>query len=105
MPFIPRGTLLNINIQQSIVVEASALVPTAGSGSVWDLSISNSNGGNETSITIGNFAAVGNVNWTTVYFTVPLAADPVTGSLAHYLNANNEMLLKVTSAEPGSTQV
>ncbi|CAM9496191.1 unnamed protein product [Scytosiphon promiscuus] len=89
----------------SITVEVSALVPTAGSGSVWQLSISDSNGGNETMTSIGDFAEVGNVNWTTLYFTVPLTADSATGSLANYLNADNEMLLTVTSAEPGSTQV
>lgn len=80
----------------------SALVPTAGSGDAWTVGISNG-GGNETS-TIGDLASVGN-DWTTVTITVPLTPDEATGSLANYLDADGEMLISLTSANPNSTQV
>lgn len=81
----------------------SALVPTVGSGSAWAVGINNNGGGNDT-YAIGDLAPAGN-DWTTVTITVPLTPDEATGSLANYLDANGEMLISLTSANPDSTQV
>lgn len=77
-------------------------MPTAGSGSVWNVSLSSNSGGIDNLTTVGNFAPVGNVNWTTVSLTMPLD-DSV--DVTSYVDANNEMLLTVSCSEPGSTQV
>lgn len=77
-------------------------MPTPGSGGAWTVGISDG-GGNETS-PIGDLTPVGN-DWTTVAITVPLTPDAATGSLANYLDANGEMLITLTSANPDTTQV
>lgn len=77
-------------------------MPTPGSGSAWTVGINNGDG-NDT-YPIGDLALVGN-DWTTVTLTVPLTPDETTGSLANYLDANGEMLITLTSANPDSTQV
>eukprot|EP00752_Nemacystus_decipiens_P010876 g9669.t1 len=99
--FSPPSALLD-GTAASITVELSALVPTPGSGGAWTVGINNG-GGNDT-FPIGDLAPVSN-NWTTVSITVPLTADEATGSLANYLDANGEMLVTLTSANPDSTQV
>ena len=71
-------------------------MPTPGSGSVWTLSIGNS--GNATAAT-GVFSPVG-TDWTTVSATFP-----VVGDVADYVDANGELLITVSCAEPDSTQV
>lgn len=90
------------NATQSITVEISALVPTVGAGSAWTVGINNGDG-NDT-YAIGDLERVG-TDWTTVEITVPLTPDGDTGSLANYLDANGEMLISLTSATPGTTQV
>lgn len=77
-------------------MEASALVPTPDSGSVWTLSLGN--GENATSVT-GVFSPVG-TNWTTVSTTFP-----VVGDVAGYVDANGEMLISVSCSQLDSTQV
>lgn len=92
---------------QSLTIEVSALVPTEGSGGVWTVGIGTSGGGdgNDTLYTVGDLAAAGNTDWTTIYLTVPLTADEATGSLASYMDDNNEMLITLSCSQPGSTQV
>lgn len=85
---------------QSIVVGASVLVPTEGSGVFWSVGVSSIGpDGNSTLHTVGDFAAAGSTDWTTVTLTMPV--DDVAG----YVDDNNEMLLTVSCSEPGSTQV
>lgn len=91
---------------QSLTIEVSALVPTEGSGGVWTVGVSTSGGGgNDTLYTVGDLAAAGSTDWTAIYLTVPLAADEDTGSLASYVDDNNEMLITLSCSQPGSTQV
>lgn len=86
---------------QSIVVGASALVPTEGSGGVWSVGVSSIDAdGNRTLHTVGDFAAAGSEDWTPVTLTMPVTAD-----VADYVDDNNEMLLTVSCSEPGTTQV
>lgn len=81
-------------------------MPEENSGGVWTVGVSTSGGGgNDTVYTVGNLAAAGSTDWTTIYVTVPLSADEATGSLAHYVDDNNEMLVTLSCSQPGSTQV
>ncbi|CAM9783979.1 unnamed protein product, partial [Ectocarpus fasciculatus] len=103
--FSPPSAVMD-GTASSLTIEVSALVPEENSGGVWTVGVSTSGGGgNDTVYTVGNLAAAGSTDWTTIYVTVPLSADEATGSLAHYVDDNNEMLVTLSCSQPGSTQV
>ncbi|CAM9773846.1 unnamed protein product [Ectocarpus sp. 4 AP-2014] len=104
--FSPPSAVID-GTASSLTIEVSALVPTEGSGGVWTVGIGTSGGGdgNDTLYTVGDLAPANNTDWTTIYLTVPLTADQATGSLASYMDDNNEMLITLSCSQPGSTQV